>query len=465
MTKEVALLPDVRERIEEAIKAGSDASEVEIRLEEIETTTIGYQKDSLESLDKGVSTGGCVRALVDGSWGFTSFNSLENLPDRITQAVEMARTLGPGNVELFEQEPHTDSVPIVIKRDPRDVQITDTLELVKRYNDIMLGSEGIVSTFTNFRHFHYRRIFANKTGSFIEQEKMRMTLILMAMAMDPDGMMQDARDFANSLIDYDVILDLEDKAKEVASRAVEVANAPKVRGGNYTVVVDPDLTGTFVHEAFGHLSEADFVYENPDWQKILKLGRKMGREFLNITDGGTVQDEGGTMKYDDEGTSTQLTHLVKDGMLTGRLHSRETAHALGEEPTGNARAVSYRFPPIVRMTNTSIEPGPHTFKDMISDIEYGIYAVRPHGGQTALEQFTFGADEGFEIVNGKVGKRLRNVSISGNLFKTMENIDMISNDRKWESVGGCGKDEQSPLPVGTGGPHIRIQDCVVGGES
>jgi len=465
MMKEAALLPDVRERIDEAIKAGDKATEVEIRLEEIENTEITYQKDSLESLDKGLSAGGCVRALVNGSWGFASFNSLENLNDRVGEAIGMAEAVGKGEAKLVDQEAHVETIPINIKRDPRTVPVSDTLETVKSYNGIMMGTEGIVATFASYRHFHYRRIFANKSGSFIEQEKMRATLILMAMAMDPDGMMQDARDFANSLIDYDAIVGREDLAEKVAKRAIEVANSPKVKGGKYTVIVDPDLTGTFIHEAFGHLSEADFVHENPDWQKILTMGREMGRDFLNITDGATVPDQGGSFKYDDEGTPASMTYLVKDGILTGRLHSRETAAAMGENPTGNARAVSYRFPPIVRMTNTSIEPGPHTLEKMLADIKYGIYAVRPHGGQTSLEQFTFGADEGFEIVDGKIGKRLRNVSISGNLFKTLKNIDMISDDRKFESIGGCGKGEQAPLPVGTGGPHIRIQDCVVGGES
>jgi TldD protein len=465
MSKEVALLPDVRERLDEAIRGGGEASEVEIRIEENESATVTFQKESLEALDRGVSAGGCVRALVNGSWGFASFNSLENLPGRVRQAITNARALGKGTVKLTEQSPHIEKVSLNIKRDPRHVPISETVELVKKYNGIMLGREGIKTTSTSYLHFHYRRIFANKSGSFIEQEKMRTTLVMVAVALDSDNMRQEAMDFANSLTDYDVIVGKETLAEEVANRALEIAAAPKVKAGVYTVVVDPMLTGTFIHEAFGHLSEADFVHENEDWKKILVMGRKMGRPILNITDGGTVADQGGSMKYDDEGTPTMLSYLVKDGILTGRLHSRETAAAMGEKPTGNARAVSYRFPPIVRMTNTSVEPGPNSFEEMISGIKYGIYAVKAHGGQTSMEQFTFGAGEGFEIADGKIGRRLRNVSISGNLFKTLENIDMIAGDRKFESVGGCGKGEQVPLPVGTGGPHIRILDCVVGGES
>jgi len=465
MSNEVTVIPDVRDRMTEALKAGADASEVEIRLENIESTNITFQKDSLESLDKGVSVGGCVRALVNGSWGFSSFNSLDNLPGRVREAVDIAKALGPGQAKLAEQEPHEDIVQIKILRDPRSVPISETLESVKKYNDIMLKSDGVVSTYSMYRHFHYRRWFMNASGTFTDQEKMKVTLILMAMVLDSDGMVQEGRDFLNSMIDYDVVVGAEGSADIAVRDAHEIAGAPKVKAGKYPVIVNPDLAGTFIHEAFGHLSEADFVHQNPDWQKILTLGRKMGRDFLNVTDGGAVPDEGGSMKYDDEGTLAGKAYLIKDGVLSGRLHSRETAAALGEKPTGNARATSYRFPPIVRMTNTAIEPGPHTLEEMLSDIKYGVYAVKPHGGQTSLEQFTFGAYRGYEIVNGKIGGPLKNVSISGNLFQTLENIDMIGNDLIFDSLGGCGKGEQAPLPVGTGGPHIRIQDCVIGGEA
>ncbi|HEX9746084.1 MAG TPA: TldD/PmbA family protein [bacterium] len=465
MAETVTTGSDLQERMQDAIKAGADAQEIEIRIEDNENTTIAYLKDDLESLDRGVNAGGCVRALVDGSWGFTSFNSLHNLQDRVHDAIKMAKAVGPGKAVIPDQAPIQDSVSVDLKNDPRDIPVSETIKLIESYNRIMSESEGIVTTSSSYRHFHYKRYFMNKSGTYIEQEKMRATVVLLAMALDANGMRHDAFDYAYSLEDYDIVFGHDNLAKDVARRAVEIANAPKIKGGSYTVIVDPRLSGTFIHEAFGHLSEADFVYENPDWQNILTMGRKLGQDFLNVTDGGTIPSEGGTMNYDDEGTPTRVTKLITDGVLTGRLHSRETAKALGEEVTGNARAVSYRFPPIVRMTNTSIEPGPHKLEDMFKDVEYGIYAVGAHGGQTALEAFTFGAAEGFEIVNGEIGKRLRNVSISGNLFSTLENIDMVSDDRMYESVGGCGKGEQAPLPVGTGGPHIRIQNCIVGGES
>src|SRR5439155_168144 len=143
----------------------------------------------------------------------------------------------------------------------------------------------------------------------------------------------------------------------VAQRAVDLLDAPRVRGGACPVILDNELAGVFIHEAFGHLSEADFVYENPQAREMMTLGRRFGKPVLNVGDNGAAKGLRGTLPYDDEGTPTQDTPLIKEGILVCRLHSRETAAKLGERPTGNARAISFRHAPIVRMTNTYIAPG------------------------------------------------------------------------------------------------------------
>jgi TldD protein len=137
---------------------------------------------------------------------------------------------------------------------------------------------------------------------------------------------------------------------------------------------------------------------------------------------------------------------------------------MGEKPTGNARAVSYRFPPIVRMTNTYIEPGSASFADIIADIKEGVYARNWFGGTTAMEMFTFSAGEAYMIRNGKVAEALRPVVLSGNVFTTLNHIDAIGNDLEMNQGGGCGKGVQVPLPVSNGSPHIRILKCLVGGR-
>jgi TldD protein len=178
-----------------------------------------------------------------------------------------------------------------------------------------------------------------------------------------------------------------------------------------------------------------------------------------------VPDLRGSYKYDDEGVPASKTYLIKEGELVGRLHSRETAAAMDESPTGNARAISSQFPPIVRMTNTYIEPGSASFEDIISDIKDGLYVCDWYGGMTSMEQFTFSGGHTYAIRNGKVEELMRPVMLSGNLFTTLENLDAVGNDLDMNQGGGCGKGGQSPLPVSNGSPHIRIQKCLIGGSS
>ena len=180
--------------------------------------------------------------------------------------------------------------------------------------------------------------------------------------------------------------------------------------------------------------------------------------------GAAVPGLRGSFSYDDEGVAAAKTDLIREGVLVGRLHSRETAARMGEAPTGNARAISYQFPPIVRMTNTYIEPQQATFDDIVSEIDDGVYAKNWYGGMTSMEMFTFSAGEAYRIRNGRVEELLRPVVLSGNLFETLENIDAIGNDLEMNQGGGCGKGGQSPLAVSNGSPHIRIRNCLVGGK-
>jgi TldD protein len=198
-------------------------------------------------------------------------------------------------------------------------------------------------------------------------------------------------------------------------------------------------------------------------RKLMTLGKRFGSKELNIIDCGLEPGLRGSYKYDDEGTPATKAYLIREGLLWGRLHSRETAGKMSEKPSGSARALSYRYPPIVRMSNTYIEPRDVCFEDIISEIKEGIYVKNWYGGTTSMEMFTFSAGEAYMIRDGKVAEALRPVVLSGNVFTTLTNIDAIGNDLDFNQGGGCGKGEQSPLPVSNGSPHIRIKKCLVGG--
>ena len=438
------------------------ADYLELRLEESQTSQIVYRGKNLESIGRSTSIGGNVRALAKGGWGFNCFNSLQDLSGRMKQAAEQARLTGSSKSQLAPLDPITDSVSSGVEKNPVDIPLAEKKDLIDEYNDIIWRTPQIQTSTIGYGDSRKRVIFLNSSGSFIEQERAAVTLRLTAIAAK-NGEVQQVGLSLGSRGEFDAIKNLHGRVAEMAQHAVELLSAPQVKGGEYTVVLDPVLAGVFVHEAFGHLSESDFVYENDSLREIMTLGKQFGGEYLNIVDSAAEPGLRGSYKYDDEGVPATKTYLIREGKLVGRLHSRETAVKMNEEPTGNARAINYRYPPIVRMTNTYIEPRDISFDDMISDIKEGIYVKNWYGGTTSMEMFTFSAGEAYMIRKGKIAEALRPVVLTGNVFNTLKNIDAIGDDLDMNQGGGCGKGGQSPLPVSNGSPHIRIQHCLVGG--
>jgi TldD protein len=453
---------DVRNLFADAMK-GQDADYIEIHFEESQSTGIVYHGERLEEVTRASASGGNVRALVKGGWGFLSLSGLSNLRDKVAVAVREALLAGREPFKLFPTEPLVDTVMPQPDKDAATVTLAQKTELLEEYNDIMLSSAKIQSTRIGYQDVRRRVIFANSEGSYIEQAKPDLSLRLTVIARE-NNEIQQAGLSLGSKGDFSSIEGLQDQAKELASRAATLLSAPQVKGGEYTVILDPVLAGVFTHEAFGHLSESDFVYQNEKLRQVMVLGRSFGSKNLNIVDDGTITGLRGSYKYDDEGTPAAKTYLIREGILVGRLHSRETAAKMGETPTGNARAINYLFPPIVRMTNTFIESGSSSFEEMLADVKQGVYVKDWYGGMTSLEMFTFSAGEAYMIEQGRLAEPLRPVVLSGNVFTTLENIDAIGNDLAMNQGGGCGKGGQFPLPVSNGSPHIRIRRCVVGGR-
>jgi TldD protein len=452
----------MRDLISEALK-GHGADYVEIHFEESQATNIAYRGERLEEISRARNSGGNVRALIRGSWGFVSFNRLDGLRDKVALAVEEARLASREPLKLFPMEPVVDTVVSQLKKDATTIPLATKKELLDSYNDIMLSSPKIQSSRINYRDAGRQSIFASSEGSYIEQAKTDLNLRLTAIARE-DNEVQQAGLSLGSTGEFSAVEGLHEQAREIARRAAALLSAPQVKGGEYTVILNPVLAGVFAHEAFGHLSESDFVYQNENLQQVMVLGKRFGGKHLNIIDDPTIPNLRGSYKYDDEGTPARKTYLIREGILEGRLHSRETAAKMGERATGNARAINYLFPPIVRMSNTFIEPANASFGEMLGDIEEGVYVKDWYGGTTSLEMFTFSAGEAYMIRQGKLAELLRPVVLTGNVFTTLQNIDSIGDDLEMNQGGGCGKGGQFPLPVSNGSPHIRIRHCVVGGR-
>jgi predicted Zn-dependent protease len=455
----------MQDRLKEALKA-QDVEFADIRLEDKTNAWVNFRGPELDSIGSSRTVGGIVRALYKGGWGYATFNDLDDLPRRVREACETARLVGKDKTYFTPVEPVVDVIHAALVKDFRQVSLAEKKALMEEYNRIILGYHKNIQT-SNVRYADtFKTVwYANTEGTYIEEEKPDVNVMIVAVAREGD-IIQNVAKMDGGADGYQSVENLHEKAKAAAQKVVELLSAPPVTGGKYTVITDPVLTGVFTHEAFGHLSESDFVYENPRMQELMQLGKRFGSDGLNIIDDGTLPGGLGTHRYDYEGTPTRKNYLIKDGILVGRLHSRETASKMGEAVTGNARAVHYQHPPIVRMTNTYIEQGSANFEDMLKEIDLGVYALDIIGGQTAMEMFTFSAAYGYMIRKGKIAELVRDVTLTGNVFETLHNIDRIGNQVGWapNGPGGCGKGNQNPLRVGLGGPHIRIQNCVIGGQ-
>ncbi|NEP60577.1 MAG: TldD/PmbA family protein [Symploca sp. SIO2G7] len=437
-----------------------------IRLEESEGTSIRLRGEKVETLSEGFSIGGQVRACYKGGWGISSFNQLSTLSQRIEEAISAARMVGEEETILAPTQAVQDICKLPLTgTDPRQIPLAQKKALCDRYNQLLKKIDScITSTSVSYGDSTQRVIIATSEGTLIEQSWVDMEMRFAATARNGD-IVQIGRETTGSRKAYEDLTELDTEVCGAAQRAVDALSLPSVKGGVYTVVIDPILSGLFVHEAFGHLSEADMAYENPDLLETMSMGRRFGPKELQIFDGAAPVGHRGSYFYDDEGTPATTTQLIKDGVLVGRLHSRETAGRLGEQPTGNARCLNYHYPPIVRMTNTWIERGTTPVPDLFQGITTGVYARNWLGGMTNGEMFTFSAGEAWMIRDGKLAEPVRDVTLSGNVFKTLADIEAIGNDFYWDESGGCGKGGQSGLPVGCGGPSLRIRDVVVGGEA
>jgi TldD protein len=456
----------MKDRIDQTLKKFSSKCDyLEVHLEETRESRVQFTGPQLTDLGKKTDFGGNVRALTNGGWGFASFNSVDRIDEFARHAIDQARIVGKGKSQLAPADPVHEDVLLDVASDPREVSLAAKVDIFRRYNQQALDHDKlIVSTTTRYFDRYHRRWFGSSEGSMIYQESIDLGGAVAPIA-NRDGDSQSHWIGFGSSNDFGEALGLEKEIEASCEAALAKLDAPKVKGGEYTVILDPRLAGVFIHEAFGHLSEGDNVYEDENLKKVMVLGREFGPPSLNVYDSGLSKGLRGYLVYDDEGVPTEKTYLIREGKLVGRLHSRETAGKMGERATGNARSIDYRYPPVCRMRTTCIEPGRATFEDMVAGTKLGVYAVMASGGQTNGEMFTFTAADAFMIRDGKLAERVRDVTLTGNVFKTLKDIDMLGDDLGiHDGPGGCGKAGQFPLPVSDGAPHVRIQNVVIGGE-
>lgn len=442
-----------------------DADYADIRYEVKKDTVVGFNGKELTRVNANSADGYVLRVLYKGGFSATAFTKPEDAVKAAAGALANAKLLSRNikNPVCLAKTPaiKADFRP-EMSEPPEKVSLEEKIELTRAYNEIPLKNSKVIATSIAYNEICRDKYFASTEGTEIHEELATVSVAGLGTAK-ADGLIQSSLFLIGGSDGIHRLRNREDYFEKNTKILTDMLSAKPVTGGVYNVILDPDLAGVFTHEAFGHFSEADLIEDMPELRKKMSLGAYLGSGVLNIVDDPTMPHQLGFYKFDDEGVPAKRIQLMKNGVLSGRLHSRRTAAAFGDEATGHCVAEDYRYAPIVRMGTIMIEPDPATnFENLLSKLCDGLYLCGSKGGQTSGENFTFDAACGFEVKNGKIGRMLRDINIMGNLFTTLKNITGVGNNMRLSEFGGCGKGQTNRRSC-HGGPHVLINGLVVGG--
>jgi TldD protein len=442
-----------------------DVDYADVRYEIKKEINIVFNGKELNNVTSNSTDGYVLRILKNGGLSSVAFTKKKDADEAVQSATQNALLISKNikkPVRFAETEVIKDKFKPELDEDPRDISVEEKIDLTRKYNNIPLKQKSVLTTNIAYSEVIREKYFVSTEGSEIREDLITNGIRGLITSSD-DNIFQNVRVAFGGSGGFASIRNQESEFEKRTAVVLDLLKAQPIDGGVYNVVLNPDLAGVFTHEAFGHFSEADLIEDNPSMREKMKIGAKLGNDIVNIKDDPTMPDQLGFYKYDDEGVKARPTQLMENGVLVGRLHSRRTAAAFDEPLSGHCVAEDYRYPPIIRMGNIFIEPGSASFDELISELGEGFYILDAKGGQTSGENFTFGAQYGYVIKNGKLGKMVRDINISGNLYRTLENISAVGNDLELSKVGGCGKGQMN-IRSTNGAPHVIINNLLIGGK-
>jgi TldD protein len=454
--------------LDEAVKLGASYADVRYDIHESELVTAENKRLKAYSSDSLSGTG--IRVVVGDSLGFASTSDLakDNLEKALRCAIKTARVakgikpfLSPVKINVAHDR-------LNIKVEPQDVPPEEKVSIVLDANKAAYTSDDVKSTLTLLGLTKDARLLMSTEGAQVSVESTLVGFAHMSIAQ-ANGIMENVTYFDSACSGFEFIKskDWLPFCQDLSKIAIEAAKAGTPKSGTYPVVVDPEVLGVVLHEAFGHAAEGDFVANRSSVLHKM-VGTQIASEQVTVIDEGVV--EGGFYcPYDDEGVKKERTVVVEEGILRNYLLDRHSAEEIGGTSTGNGRAQDFQNLPIVRQTNLYVEAGDYSLEEMIEDVDYGIFveAKGLQGGEVnpGMGSFTFGVGPSRIIEKGELKDIVKGVVISGSILDTLKTVDAVGKDVKitTNAFGGCGKFGQRAW-VGDGGPQMRIKKMTVGGR-
>ena len=435
----------------------------DVRVEEVSETLIHFTLGEIEEFRQRSYTAVFIRVFDGSRWYYTSTTDTEAIQREIDRLAGYA-TPDPkieGHPTVQKLEANTGSyLEFEGRRRADAVPKEGKLELVRGYAKVIAGDPLVKNWRSSYADTRVEKHIMSSKGADLRFDYQSVGLRLDWELAEGEKHFSEIFDRSKTTVEglYGHEQALRERFEE-SKRFLQ--EAVPVEPGMYPVVLSPLAAGVFAHESFGHKSEADFMVGDQAMKEEWKIGTQVGTDILSIVDSGLMPGAG-YVPYDDEGTRAGSTYLLKKGVLSGRLHSASTAADLEENPTGNARAMDFEYEPIVRMTTTYIEAGERSFEELLEGIETGVYIKTLNHG-SGLSTFTLAPSMAYYIRGGVLAEPVAISVVTGNVFKTLNLIEGLSEEHELLSfsMGGCGKMEQFPLPVGFGGPYVRVKELSV----
>lgn len=429
----------------------------DVRVEKRNSTQIRYRNGGLEECKQSVTEKAFIRVFDGKMWYYCSTYKIDDLQGELDKLYESATPCADIENHPVVKRFQTNKKQLESFKDCllTEVSLEKKQNLLLSHFGVFSGIEYVKMFVALYTDRYSRYEFYSSKGANLKYDFQLCGCAFSAMMSNGAETIGCNKQYSGTKFE-DLTVSDEDIASVLKEYENSLLNAKPVEAGAYPVILAPMVAGVFAHESFGHKSEADFMIGDETMRREWAIGKKVGADILSIYDSG-LDFGSGYVPYDDEGTEATKTYLIKDGVLTGRLHSAATAADLDEELTGNARAVNCDFEPIVRMTNTVIDSGARSVEELFAGVKHGYYIKDLKHG-SGMSTFTIAPSLAYEIVDGKVGEPVKIAVISGNVFETLNLIDGLSNKVELFSfvTGGCGKLEQFPLNVGFGGPYVSV---------
>lgn len=448
--------------LEEALKNGGEYAD--LFFEDTKINNISYLDKKVDDMSLGNNYGVGLRVIVDKKTIYlysndTTNDSLINLARSVSSIVKNKKHI----VKDFIKSKEKDNHPIHIN--PFDINFDEKIETLAYLDKTARKvSDKIKQVSARYMEKERNILVCTSNGILKEDSQTYIRLVMMSMASDGTNTQTSSRT-KGALDGFQVIRDinLENMAIETANSAIKMLDSEYPKSGKYPVVIDNAFGGVIFHEACGHALEATSVADNAS-VFCNKLGEKIASDVVTAIDDGTIKNAWGSYNIDDEGNDAQRTVLIENGILKSYLVDELGSIKMNQKVTGSARRESYKYAPTSRMRNTFIDKGNSTFEELISGIEYGLYAKKMGGGSVdpATTDYNFAVSEGYLIENGKITKPVRGATLIGRGDETLMNIEAVSSNLELAD-GICGSISGS-VPTTVGQPAIRVKELTVGGR-